>query len=205
MYIKHCKLSSYKQLRFLEHFVAGTGVWTTPDPIGIFGGLNLYGYVGNNPLGYRDILGLGRDPDDDGYNDCCGTETEGDDDSESDNEYENSWKMPDIVVTAEREDGFGGENNEHDLVNRLEPTGLLSCKGYWRLQAIEFDHLLRIRLCFWMCVSCETDEVIWEGNHRKLPSTVGTSYGSPGPGGGSPAHGTRCTCARPGLATGCNK
>jgi len=32
--------------------------WLTKDPIGERGGLNLYGFVGNNPVSYVDILGL---------------------------------------------------------------------------------------------------------------------------------------------------
>ncbi len=35
MYIKHCKLSSYKQQRLLEHFVAGTPVRTAADLVDI--------------------------------------------------------------------------------------------------------------------------------------------------------------------------
>jgi len=34
------------------------GVWTTPDPIGILGGLNVYSYVENNPVNRLDLLGL---------------------------------------------------------------------------------------------------------------------------------------------------
>ncbi|MGH7615424.1 MAG: RHS repeat-associated core domain-containing protein [Gemmatimonadales bacterium] len=34
------------------------GRWTQEDPIGVAGGLNLYGYVGNNPLAYTDPFGL---------------------------------------------------------------------------------------------------------------------------------------------------
>ncbi len=33
--------------------------WIQRDPIGELGGLNLYGFVGNNPLGYVDPFGLG--------------------------------------------------------------------------------------------------------------------------------------------------
>jgi hypothetical protein len=33
-------------------------VWTTPDPIGVLGGVNLYGYAGNNPVNLTDLLGL---------------------------------------------------------------------------------------------------------------------------------------------------
>jgi RHS repeat-associated protein len=35
-----------------------TGTWLTPDPIGIAGGINLYRFVSNNPVNYRDWLGL---------------------------------------------------------------------------------------------------------------------------------------------------
>lgn len=34
-----------------------TGVWTSPDPIDIVGGLNLYGYVSNNPIILVDLVG----------------------------------------------------------------------------------------------------------------------------------------------------
>ena len=34
------------------------GRWLSADPIGEAGGLNLYGYVGGNPVNYRDPLGL---------------------------------------------------------------------------------------------------------------------------------------------------
>ena len=38
-----------------------TGTWTTPDPIGILGGINLYRYLHNNPVNFRDLLGLCED------------------------------------------------------------------------------------------------------------------------------------------------
>ncbi|NCB80634.1 MAG: RHS repeat-associated core domain-containing protein [Bacilli bacterium] len=38
-----------------------TGRWLSRDPIGENGGLNVYGYVGNDPLGYVDPLGLDRE------------------------------------------------------------------------------------------------------------------------------------------------
>ena len=37
---------------------AETGRWTAKDPIGFHGGLNLYGYVENDPVNWTDIYGL---------------------------------------------------------------------------------------------------------------------------------------------------
>ena len=48
----------------------GAGVWTAPDPIGILGGVNLYGYVGGNPVNKRDWWGL--DESDDGTESSAG-------------------------------------------------------------------------------------------------------------------------------------
>lgn len=41
-----------------RQYDSATGVWTTPDPIGIFGGINFYSYVANNPVNFWDWLGL---------------------------------------------------------------------------------------------------------------------------------------------------
>jgi uncharacterized protein RhaS with RHS repeats len=38
--------------------VSGRPKWLNRDPIGIAGGLNLYAYVGNNPISFVDPLGL---------------------------------------------------------------------------------------------------------------------------------------------------
>ena len=37
------------------------GKWMSRDPLGEFGGLNLYGFVGNNPANFFDPLGLADD------------------------------------------------------------------------------------------------------------------------------------------------
>ncbi len=45
-------------LALFRAYGADTGRWLNRDPIGELGGLNLYGYVGNNPINYFDPLGL---------------------------------------------------------------------------------------------------------------------------------------------------
>ncbi|MBI1871267.1 MAG: RHS repeat-associated core domain-containing protein [Chlamydiae bacterium] len=46
---------------------AGFGVWLSPDPIGFSGGINLYSYVGNNPINATDPWGLLKEEGGFGY------------------------------------------------------------------------------------------------------------------------------------------
>jgi RHS repeat-associated protein len=41
-----------------RYYNTRTGRYITPDPIGQLGGINLYNYVGNNPINFVDFLGL---------------------------------------------------------------------------------------------------------------------------------------------------
>lgn len=46
---------SYRRYRFTS---SATGRFTQPDPIGLAGGLNLYGYAGGDPINFSDPFGL---------------------------------------------------------------------------------------------------------------------------------------------------
>ncbi|MFA5922038.1 MAG: penicillin-insensitive murein endopeptidase [Methylococcaceae bacterium] len=45
-----------------RYFVSWLSNWTSPDPVGHFGGLNLYTYAKSNPLRFVDPLGLMNEP-----------------------------------------------------------------------------------------------------------------------------------------------
>src|SRR5690606_34698196 len=48
-----------------RYYDAATGQFTQPDPIGLAGGLNLYGYAGGDPINFSDPFGLAPCPPDD--------------------------------------------------------------------------------------------------------------------------------------------
>jgi RHS repeat-associated protein len=45
----------------MRHYSPKVGRFLQPDPIGMAGGMNLYGYVGNSPVNFTDSLGLAAD------------------------------------------------------------------------------------------------------------------------------------------------
>jgi RHS repeat-associated protein len=57
---------SYRRNRYYD---PGSGQFTQADPIGIAGGLNLYGYANGDPVNFSDPFGLQACPDDEGETD----------------------------------------------------------------------------------------------------------------------------------------
>jgi len=67
-----------------RQYDAKVGVWTTPDPIGILGGINLYSYVENNPANLIDRYGNEPMGDDDQSGGGWGVDSEADHDDDFD-------------------------------------------------------------------------------------------------------------------------
>lgn len=57
------------QVQYNRYYDPGTGRFTQEDPIGLAGGLNLYGYANGDPINLRDPFGL-CPPEDNNLDDC---------------------------------------------------------------------------------------------------------------------------------------
>ena len=53
-----CPCGTHLSIFSFLHHCPGLRRWLNPDPIGFEGGRNLYGFVGNDPINFRDQLGL---------------------------------------------------------------------------------------------------------------------------------------------------
>ncbi|WP_413793244.1 MULTISPECIES: RHS repeat-associated core domain-containing protein [unclassified Pseudomonas] len=116
----------YNVLRFYDPDV---GRFTTPDPIGLAGGLNFYAYA-PNPIGYADPLGLAVDPliklKDRGYTGVTKTPGGGLDYSESDALYNKKPGVNPIVrieYTGDYGKDFEAANKAANLSQKTTPSG----------------------------------------------------------------------------------
>lgn len=100
------------------------GNWFSADPIGIFGGINFYGYVLNNPVNWVDFLGL-----------VCGTES-------------NDWIIPDrpggydfTDACRNHDDCFGGLKGDktfEECNQEFEKDLNTVCNGYLTRYELNF-------------------------------------------------------------------
>ncbi|WP_053214271.1 RHS repeat-associated core domain-containing protein [Pseudomonas sp. Q12-87] len=116
----------YNVLRFYDPDV---GRFTTPDPIGLAGGLNFYAYA-PNPIGYADPLGLAVDPliklKDRGYTGVTKTPGGGLDYSESNALYNKKPGVNPIVrieYTGDYAKDFEAANKAAKLSQKTTPAG----------------------------------------------------------------------------------
>ncbi|WP_434675087.1 RHS repeat-associated core domain-containing protein [Pseudomonas sp. D3-10] len=116
----------YNVLRFYDPDV---GRFTTPDPIGLAGGLNFYAYA-PNPIGYADPLGLAVDPliklKDRGYTGVTKTPGGGLDYSESNALYNKKSGVNPVVrieYTGDYGKDFEAANKAAKLSQKTTPSG----------------------------------------------------------------------------------
>jgi len=168
-----------------RQYDAKVGVWTTPDPIGILGGLNVYSYVENNPLNYKDPLGLWSDMGE-GYGGDLGDSSE----------VEGPGSYSDSTPENTADGGYGW-----DAAGNWSFTEENNCIGTWVKTAYQQLSIMCIQA--WRCLSCpEGYGDIWSGDPYStgLPKTVGTmiNMGSTGVDSGD-----SCLADKPGPETGC--
>jgi len=98
------------------------------------------------------------------------------------------------LMIVEELNGYAYAQN--NPVTRLDPSGLLSCEGTWKMAG--WDRSFNIAcICYWLCVPCD-GPTIWGGNYRTLPATWGVLSGA-----NAVRRGDTCTCGQPGPQTGC--
>ena len=97
------KLSFFRN-RFYDQT---TGRWTQEDPIGYAGGINLYGYVGNNPVSFSDPFGL------------CKKDKDGNDDP---NCLKLISELEGAAAESEKAKGKGAGSTFRDAVGVLQRT-----------------------------------------------------------------------------------
>ncbi|WP_163341222.1 RHS repeat-associated core domain-containing protein [Desulfopila sp. IMCC35008] len=85
-----------------RQYDAEVGVWTTADPIGVIGGVNLYQYVNSNPINHADFLGL------------TGGEESEDNESNDTGDYDDAPSTSEEDTEEEEDKGFFG-----NLVDKL--------------------------------------------------------------------------------------
>ena len=76
-----------------------------------------------------------------------------------------------------------------DPLAYIDPNGLLSCNGRWRLVGTKklLPQILGACQCFWLCVGCNDGAVAWSGDFAGLPWTLGAwIWGGAGPERGRP-------------------
>jgi RHS repeat-associated protein len=92
------QLSFYRN----RYYDQQTGRWTQEDPAGPAGGVNLYGFVGNNPVTFSDPFGLRR----------CPTDVGGDGNTESvddcPQDVQDSWAATHITNTSSDKTDIAG-------------------------------------------------------------------------------------------------
>ncbi len=102
---------------------------------------------------------------------------------------------------------YGGNTNfylytNNNPINHMDPTGLITCNGKWRIQHWDYSLpiIMRRCTCYWLCVPCD-GSTVWSGNPYGLPKTKGFIAYT----GRDIEMGDTCFCDKPGPEKDCNK